>query len=176
MLVEVVGGDLRSRADIAAAAAARSGLGLYAMSAEDIPTDAAERDRLARLWQREAILLPAALLVEAGELDRDQHAATDAFLAGRRRSRSSCRAAIRGSRTGRTASGWPCRAWTTRSNSACGRARSRASPTSRRANCGRWSRSSSCRRMSYGPPPPPYAVICPARTSWTPPGSPGGPG
>ncbi|MFC4467189.1 ATP-binding protein [Streptomyces xiangluensis] len=82
MLVEVVGGDLRSRAEIAAAAAARSGLGLYSMSAEDIPTDAAERDRLARLWQREAILLPAALLVEAGELDRDQHAATDAFLAG----------------------------------------------------------------------------------------------
>ncbi|MFI5551409.1 ATP-binding protein [Streptomyces sp. NPDC051738] len=82
LLVEVVGGDLRSRADIAAAAAARSGLGLYAMSAEDIPTDAAERDRLARLWQREAILLPAALLVEIGELDRDQHAATDAFLTG----------------------------------------------------------------------------------------------
>lgn len=82
LLVEVVGGDLPSRAEIAAAAAARSGLGLYAMSAEDIPTDAAERDRLARLWQREAILLPAALLVEVGELDRDQRAATDAFLTG----------------------------------------------------------------------------------------------
>ncbi len=82
LLVEVVGGDLRSRADIAAAAAAHSGLALYAMNAEDIPTDPAERDRLARLWQREAILLPAALLVEAGELDRDQQAATDAFLAG----------------------------------------------------------------------------------------------
>ncbi|MFC7310398.1 ATP-binding protein [Streptomyces monticola] len=82
LLVELVGGDLRSRADIAAAAAARSGLGLYAMSAEDIPTDPAKRDRLARLWQREAILLPAALLVEAGALDRDQHATTEAFLAG----------------------------------------------------------------------------------------------
>jgi hypothetical protein len=52
------------------------------MNAEDIPADPAERDRLARLWQREAILLPAALLVEAGELDRDQRAATEAFLAG----------------------------------------------------------------------------------------------
>ncbi|MFE4328907.1 ATP-binding protein [Streptomyces sp. NPDC056831] len=82
LLVEVIGGDLRSRADIAAAAAARAGLGLYAMSAEDIPTDPAQRDLLARLWQREAILLPAALLVEVGELDRDQHAATEAFLAG----------------------------------------------------------------------------------------------
>ncbi|MFC9909213.1 ATP-binding protein [Streptomyces sp. NPDC127197] len=81
LLVELTGGDLRSRADIAAAGAARSGLGLYAMSAEDLPTDPAERDRLARLWQREAILLPAALLVEVGELDRDQRAATEAFLA-----------------------------------------------------------------------------------------------
>ncbi|MFF9479723.1 ATP-binding protein [Streptomyces sp. NPDC014733] len=80
--VELVGGELRSRADIAAAAARRSGLGLYAMAAEDIPTDPAERDRLSRLWQREAILLPAALLVEIGELDREQHAAVDAFLAG----------------------------------------------------------------------------------------------
>ncbi|MEU6657795.1 ATP-binding protein [Streptomyces sp. NPDC046821] len=82
LLVELVGGDLRSRADIAAAAAARAGLGIYAMDAEDIPTDPAARDALARLWQREAILLPAALLVEVGELDRDQRAATEAFLAG----------------------------------------------------------------------------------------------
>ncbi|WP_405578177.1 ATP-binding protein [Streptomyces sp. NBC_01092] len=82
LLVEVTGGDLRSRADIAAAGAARSGLGVYSMGAEDIPTDPAERDRLARLWQREAILLPAALLVEVGDLDRDQRAATEAFLAG----------------------------------------------------------------------------------------------
>lgn len=82
LIVEVTGGDLRSRADIAAAAAARSGLGLYTMGAEDVPTDPAERDRLARLWQREAILLPAALLVDVGELDRDQRAATEAFLAG----------------------------------------------------------------------------------------------
>ncbi|GGZ61630.1 ATP-binding protein [Streptomyces bluensis] len=81
-LAQLTGGDLRSRADIAAAAAARSGLGLYAMAAEDVPTDPAERDRLARLWQREAILLPAALLVEAGELDRDQRSATESFLSG----------------------------------------------------------------------------------------------
>ncbi|MFI9047825.1 AAA family ATPase [Streptomyces sp. NPDC053427] len=80
--VELVGADLPSRADIAATAARRSGLGLYSMAADDIPTDAAERDRLARLWQRESILLPAALLVEVGEMDRDQHAAADAFIAG----------------------------------------------------------------------------------------------
>ncbi|MFJ9030081.1 ATP-binding protein [Streptomyces sp. NPDC102274] len=78
--VELVGGDLRSRADIAAAGARRSGLGLYALAADDLPTDPAERDRLARLWQREAILLPAALLVEIGEPDREQTAATEAFV------------------------------------------------------------------------------------------------
>lgn len=82
MRVELVGGDLRTRVEIAAAAARRSGLGLYAMSAADVPSDPAERDRLARLWQREAILLPAALLVEVGELDREQQAAADAFVAG----------------------------------------------------------------------------------------------
>ncbi|QLJ02397.1 ATP-binding protein [Streptomyces sp. NEAU-sy36] len=81
-VVEVTGGDRHSRAELAATAAARCGLGLYTMNAEDLPADPAERDRLARLWQREAILLPAALLVEAGDLDRDQHAATEAFLAG----------------------------------------------------------------------------------------------
>ncbi|ANZ16743.1 ATPase [Streptomyces noursei ATCC 11455] len=80
--VELVGGDLRTRADIAATAARRCGLGLYSMAAEDIPADPAARDRLARLWQREAILLPAALLVEVGELDREQYAAADAFVAG----------------------------------------------------------------------------------------------
>ncbi|WP_257155979.1 ATP-binding protein [Streptomyces sp. Ru87] len=80
--VELVGGDLRTRADIAAAAARRSGLALYTMTAEDVPTDAAERDKLARLWQREAILLPAALLLEVGDLERDQAAATDAFVTG----------------------------------------------------------------------------------------------
>ncbi|MFI0711908.1 ATP-binding protein [Streptomyces inhibens] len=79
--VELVGGDLRTRADIAATAAHRSGLGLYSMAADDVPADAAERDRLARLWQREAILLPAALLIEVGEMDREQHAAADSFVA-----------------------------------------------------------------------------------------------
>ncbi|MFE6036918.1 ATP-binding protein [Streptomyces sp. NPDC056452] len=78
--VELVGGDLRTRADIAAVAARRSGLGLYEMSAADLPAAPDRRDRLARLWQREAILLPAALLVEIGDMDREQAAATDAFV------------------------------------------------------------------------------------------------
>ncbi|BBJ46114.1 ATPase [Streptomyces antimycoticus] len=78
--VELVGGDLTTRTDIAATAARRTGLALYVMTSDDVPTDAAERDRLARLWQREAVLLPAALLLEVGEMDREQTAATDAFI------------------------------------------------------------------------------------------------
>ncbi|MFD8800531.1 ATP-binding protein [Streptomyces atroolivaceus] len=78
--VELVGGDLRTRVDIAAAAARRAGLGLYEMSAADLPAAPAQRDLLARLWQREAVLLPAALLVEVGDPDREQATATDAFV------------------------------------------------------------------------------------------------
>jgi ATP-dependent 26S proteasome regulatory subunit len=78
---EIVGGDRRTRTDLAAAAARRAGLGLYTVAAGDLPTDPVERDRLARLWQREAVLLPAALLLEVGEPDREQAAATEAFIA-----------------------------------------------------------------------------------------------
>jgi hypothetical protein len=78
--VDLAGGDRRVRADIAVAAAHDLGLGLYTMAAADVPTDPGERDRLARLWQREAVLLPAALLVETGELARDQAVAAEAFI------------------------------------------------------------------------------------------------
>ncbi|MFI0237715.1 ATP-binding protein [Streptomyces sp. NPDC016845] len=64
--VELVGADRVTRREVAARAAHDCGLALYAAAAEDLPTEPAERDRLARLWQREAILLPAGLLVESG--------------------------------------------------------------------------------------------------------------
>lgn len=172
-LVEVTGGDLRSRADLAAAAAARSGLGLYSMSAEDVPSDPVERDRLARLWQREAVLLPSALLVEVGELDRDQRAATESFLAGAAvpvvvssedplRSERSYGARVAVPRLddeeqlGLWTSAFEEWIWT-------------------RANSAPWSPSSSCRRMSCVPRPPPCTAGCRTRTSWTPLNSPGGP-
>ncbi|MCC5480619.1 AAA family ATPase [Streptomyces barringtoniae] len=93
--VELVGADRQTRWEIAAAAARESGLTLYAVSAEDLPTDPGDRDQLARLWQREAVLLPAALLVEShdgasvslgeapsGLSARDTSAAVDALTAG----------------------------------------------------------------------------------------------
>ncbi|MFD0392073.1 AAA family ATPase [Streptomyces nogalater] len=173
-VVEVTGGDPRSRAELAAAAAARCGLGLYAMSAAELPTDPAERDRLARLWQREAILLPAALLVEAGDLDRDQRAATEAFLAAPP-CPSSSPARTRCPPGARPAAAWPCPAWTTTNNSRSGPTRSRAWPDWPTANCVPWPPSSSCHRTWSAPPRPPWAAAWPTRTRRTPPNSPGGP-
>ncbi|MFE4519293.1 ATP-binding protein [Kitasatospora sp. NPDC056783] len=69
---ELFGADRRTRWEIAAAGARRAGLSLYAASAEDLPTEPAEREQLARLWQREAVLTPAALLIEAGEPGRER--------------------------------------------------------------------------------------------------------
>ncbi|MFF7689477.1 ATP-binding protein [Streptomyces syringium] len=78
---ELVGADRATRWDIAATAADRAGLALYTASADDLPTEPAERDRLARLWQREAVLLPAALLIEGGDRAGEHRGAAEAFLA-----------------------------------------------------------------------------------------------
>ena len=75
---DLVGGDLQSRAEIAAAAARDAGLALYRLRATDLPTEPADRDALLRLWEREALLLPAALLIEA---EPARAAEVDAFAA-----------------------------------------------------------------------------------------------
>jgi hypothetical protein len=61
----ITGGDPQTRREIAAAAAVDAGLQAYALRDTDLPAEAADREELARLWEREAILLPAALLIEA---------------------------------------------------------------------------------------------------------------
>lgn len=64
---DLVGSDGRARRDLAALAAAKAGLTLYTGSAADLPAEPRERERLGRLWEREAVLLPAALLLEVAD-------------------------------------------------------------------------------------------------------------
>ena len=67
---EITGADVPTRREIAAAAADEAGLDAYAIRAADLPAEATDRDALARLWEREAILLPAVLVAEADEAER----------------------------------------------------------------------------------------------------------
>ncbi|MDR7275507.1 ATP-binding protein [Catenuloplanes atrovinosus] len=76
---ELTGADRQTRAEIAAAVASGAGLALYALRGAHLPDDPRELAALGRLWEREALLLPAALLVEAEEPDR---ARLDAFAGG----------------------------------------------------------------------------------------------
>ncbi len=59
------GADRASVVEIAATAAAEAGLGLFRITAEALPADMGELDRMARLWHRETLLAPVALLIEA---------------------------------------------------------------------------------------------------------------
>ena len=67
---ELTGADPQTRREIAAAAAREAGLHAYVLRDTDLPAEAADLEELARLWEREAILLPAVLLVEAGNAER----------------------------------------------------------------------------------------------------------
>jgi len=63
-----LGGDDEAGAeDVAAATAGRCAMQLFVIAAEDLPAGAVELQSFATLWEREAALLPAALLVQCGE-------------------------------------------------------------------------------------------------------------
>lgn len=62
-LVTLIGDDPEGAEDIVAHAAAQLGQLACVLRAEDLPTTPDEIDSLATLWQREAVLLPAVLLV-----------------------------------------------------------------------------------------------------------------
>ena len=76
-LVQLVG-RATAPATIAAAVAARLGFGLAVLHADDIPSGAREREQLARLWEREAVLSSLLLLVDGDALGDEPHAATPA--------------------------------------------------------------------------------------------------
>ncbi|HRW50519.1 MAG TPA: ATP-binding protein [Caldilinea sp.] len=66
-VVALAGADGATAAAIAAQVCATLGLSLYRLRHADLPASAAERARFARLWEREALLRGAALLVELEE-------------------------------------------------------------------------------------------------------------
>jgi len=68
-VIQLCGDDAHARREIAALACARVGLDLYAIAASVIPAHPAELDAFVRLWQREAILGGAGLLIECGDAD-----------------------------------------------------------------------------------------------------------
>jgi len=67
-LVELIGVDGGSKLDVARQVAGTLGRHLYTLAVDALPSAKAELDVLARLWQRERLLLPIALYVEADEL------------------------------------------------------------------------------------------------------------
>jgi hypothetical protein len=68
-IVQLCGPDGTGRREVAAMAARELGLRLHSLRCSDIPASAAERESLARLWERETILSHTALLVEADETE-----------------------------------------------------------------------------------------------------------
>ncbi len=70
-VIQLVGADSLSKQDVALRAAATHGLQLCRLPVTLLPSQAAELETLARLWQREQTLLPLALYLDAqggGEL------------------------------------------------------------------------------------------------------------
>jgi MoxR-like ATPase len=69
-VVQLLGMDAPSKQLIAWHSANALGLHLYRLAAELLPAQAAELESVARLWQRETILLPIALYLDAHEVER----------------------------------------------------------------------------------------------------------
>ena len=100
--VQLCGGDRAARRAIAAAACAELGLGLLAIRAADLPPAPAEREALARLWEREAVLSGAGLArgVRRARRARARGGRARARRRRPRRSGSSARATRSASDTG----------------------------------------------------------------------------
>jgi hypothetical protein len=64
-IVQLVGPDAASRLAVADAVASSLGRKLYHTATESLPAAAADNELLARLWQRETVLLPVSLYVAA---------------------------------------------------------------------------------------------------------------
>ena len=76
-IFQLLGADNHSKSSVAQRAGTRLGLTLYRLSADAIPTQSGDQETFVRLWQRESLLLPIALYIDATQLERtgNPHAA-----------------------------------------------------------------------------------------------------
>jgi hypothetical protein len=70
-IIHLLGADTASKRSVAKRATHMLGLTLYRLSADLLPAAWAELETLARLYQRESVLLPIALYVDAHESDKE---------------------------------------------------------------------------------------------------------
>ena len=75
---QLLGADSEAKRMVASAAASRLGLTLYRLPADALPQQTGDLETFVRLWQRESMLLPLALYIDAAQLDRGNspHAST----------------------------------------------------------------------------------------------------
>ncbi|OUL98532.1 hypothetical protein A8M77_31145 [Variovorax sp. JS1663] len=64
------GRDRQSKREIAGVAAAMLGMQLHRLPADALPAHPAELETLARLWERESLLLPVALYIDAHDIEK----------------------------------------------------------------------------------------------------------
>ncbi|HSI59399.1 MAG TPA: ATP-binding protein, partial [Ideonella sp.] len=80
-LVQLLGIDAGSKLELAREMCAELHCDLYRLAFDALPTHQAEADALVRLWQRERLLLPIALYLDAEEAQGAPHEAAAAFQA-----------------------------------------------------------------------------------------------
>ena len=68
--VVLLGRDRESKRQVAGAVASALGIHFYRLPADVLPTHVGELENLARLWQRDSLLLPLALYVDAHDVDK----------------------------------------------------------------------------------------------------------
>jgi len=78
-VIELVGVDPAVRRGLAFTAAARLGCELYEVTPERVPSGTRELCDLARLWERETLLLPVLLYADTAEVSRDGTTGIDAL-------------------------------------------------------------------------------------------------
>jgi hypothetical protein len=72
--LQLIGRDSESKQLVAQSVSRHLGLNLYRAAADMLPAQAAELETLSRLWQRETLLLPVALYLDAHDIDRNAEA------------------------------------------------------------------------------------------------------